>query len=72
MLRDGLWKSINPPIDGMLCLACVEHRLKRGLRQFDFSAAPVNRNQAKICPTLALRLNRRAGLRHHSKPNRKL
>ena len=58
MLHRGLWKSINPQVDGMLCLACVERRLKRGLRRADFTGAPVNASQANICPALATRLKR--------------
>lgn len=40
MLQDDLWKQINPQIIGMLCLACVEKRLKRPLVKEDFSITP--------------------------------
>jgi hypothetical protein len=58
MLKDRLWKRINPSIDGMLCLPCAEKRLGRPLSRRDFKKVPVNSNQARICPELAVRLNR--------------
>lgn len=61
MVRDGLWRSVNPSIDGMLCLACLEKRLRRSLRAGDFTKAPVNHLQAAVCPELATRLARKAG-----------
>lgn len=56
MLRPGLWRSINHKVDGMLCLACVERRLRRGLTSRDFTDARVNEGQARVCPGLAKRL----------------
>ena len=35
MLRDDLWRQINPTIDGMLCIGCVEKRLGRRLQRGD-------------------------------------
>ncbi len=58
MLRFGLWRSINARKDGMLCLACAEWRLRRGLMRRDFIDAPVNRKQALKCPRLAQRLEK--------------
>ena len=58
MLRLGLWRSINFHKDGMLCLACAERRLRRGLMRRDFTDAPVNRQQALKCPRLAQRLEK--------------
>ena len=58
MLRFGLWRSINARGRGMLCLACVERRLRRSLERRDFTDAPVNQRQALKCPALAQRLER--------------
>jgi hypothetical protein len=58
MLWYKVWRSINYKMDGMLCLNCVEKRLGRELTSKDFSKAPINEEQAKICPELALRLNK--------------
>jgi len=58
MLRAGLWRSINRRVDGMLCLRCAERRLRRGLVNFDFTDAPANSGQARICQELATRLSR--------------
>jgi hypothetical protein len=58
MLKDRLWRRINPSIDGMLCLRCAETRLGRPLHRGDFKTLPVNFNQARICPELAARLAR--------------
>jgi len=60
MLWYRVWRSINYKIEGMLCLACVEKRLKRELTSKDFSRALVNAAKAKICPELAMRLARTA------------
>jgi len=43
---------------GVLCLAGVERRLGRDLTVVDFAEAPINAEQAKVCPALALRLSR--------------
>ncbi len=56
MLKLPVWRKINPQIDGMLCLLCAEKRLGRRLKSTDFSNAPVNQGQAKVCPELAARL----------------
>lgn len=58
MLKYKLWRAIHYKIDGMLCLACAEHRLGRPLVRDDFSRAPVNEGQARVCPELALQLAR--------------
>jgi hypothetical protein len=43
MLRDRVWLRANPDGAGMLCVGCVERRLFRRLRPFDFNwDAPVN------------------------------
>lgn len=36
MLKDRLWRKINPSIDGMLRLPCAEKRLGRALTRRDF------------------------------------
>jgi hypothetical protein len=58
MLLYRLWRAINYKMNGMLCLDCAELRLGRPLVAKDFSKAPVNRAQARVCPALALRLKR--------------
>jgi hypothetical protein len=58
ILKDGLWKSINRAIDGMLCLGCAEKRLGRPLSRKDFKKAPLNQGQARVCAELAARLRR--------------
>jgi hypothetical protein len=72
MIRDGLWKSVNPRIDGMLCLMCLERRLGRSLRAFDFAQVPVNTLQAAHCPELAARLERKASPKRTRHSVRKL
>ena len=57
-LKLRVWRKINPVIWGMLCLACAERRLARDLTAADFLKVPVNAEQAKKCPALALRLKR--------------
>jgi hypothetical protein len=58
MLKDRLWKRINPSVDGMLCLPCAEKRLGRSLSRKDFKDVRVNTAQARVCPELAERLGR--------------
>jgi hypothetical protein len=58
MLKDRLWRKINPSIDGMLCLPCAEKRLWRPLTRRDFKNLPVNAGQARVCTELAARLAR--------------
>ncbi len=58
MLRDTLWRSINPLVLGHLCFWCAEDRLGRPLHRGDFSKAPVNRMFAARCAALAERLQR--------------
>lgn len=36
-LLDELWARVNPAIEGMLCLECVEKRLGRQLTPDDFT-----------------------------------
>jgi hypothetical protein len=62
MVRDGLWRSVNRNVDGMLCLACLERRLRRSLRAADFTPAPVNHLQGAVCSELAARLARKGRL----------
>jgi hypothetical protein len=60
MVADGLWRSVNPKMDGMLCLPCLENRLGRSLYARDFQDSRINIEQALVCPELAARLARRA------------
>jgi hypothetical protein len=59
MLRNPLWRQVveRPHRKGMLCLDCVELRLRRPLNADDFTEAPVNAQQAAVCPALARRLS---------------
>ncbi len=56
MLRDALWKRINPADDGMLCIACAEKRLGRQLKPSDFTDAPCNDFHAMFNYDLTLRV----------------
>jgi hypothetical protein len=58
MLKNRLWKRINPSVDGMLCLPCAEKRLGRSLSRKDFKDIPLNISQSRVCPELAARLAR--------------
>lgn len=58
MLKDPIWRSINPLVLGKLCLQCAEDRLGRPLHRGDFSAAPLNQLFAPRCQELATRLKR--------------
>ncbi|MGJ7523315.1 hypothetical protein ACSFA0_22730 [Variovorax sp. LT1P1] len=49
MVEDELWERAHPARWGMLCLACLEHRIKRPLVAADFIDAPVNAWNAKVC-----------------------
>lgn len=42
-----LWLSVMPSIKGMLCIACLESKLKRKLNKTDFPAVSIN--NPKIC-----------------------
>jgi hypothetical protein len=71
MVRDGLWLSVNRNVDGMLCLPCLERRLGRSLRAFDFTRAPINERQARVCADIAERLSRRARQKIHVSASRR-
>ena len=60
MLHDALWAQIASDVETMLCLECAERRLGRPLNGLDFAAVPLNEQQARLCPELAMRLRRRA------------
>jgi len=63
MLRDTIWRTLNPLVLGMLCFRCAEGRLGRPLHGGDFSSAPVNKTFAHGCPALAERLQRRLAVK---------
>lgn len=48
IISDCLWKQVNldrlgrPVVGGMLCIGCVEKKLRRNLNRYDFPAIPVN------------------------------
>ena len=56
MIHNCLWRQANPKMRGMLCLNCLEKRLGRELRPVDFTDAPINEMQAKVCHALEVRL----------------
>ena len=41
-LRDDVWREAHPAVKGMLCIGCVEARLKRELTHHDFEWVPLN------------------------------
>lgn len=42
MVHDSVWHEANPKDKGMLCIGCLESRLKRILKSEDFTGAPIN------------------------------
>ena len=40
---DEVWQQVADPLDGILCLSCLEDRLGRGIREEDLKDIPVNR-----------------------------
>ena len=44
MVKKKIWKIVNPGVDGMLCIGCLEDRLGRQLTAADFTKAPLNHN----------------------------
>ena len=48
MIHDELWAQINPQLEGLLCIGCVEKRLGRKLKPEDF--LPYKTNSYLIVP----------------------
>lgn len=44
MVYRRIWKKINPKINGMLCIGCVEKRLGRKLNTKDFTKCSLNKD----------------------------
>ena len=42
MIQDELWAQINPQLEGLLCIGCVEKRLGRKLKPGDFPSYETN------------------------------
>lgn len=42
MVLDETWDEVVPEREGMLCVGCIERRLKRTLCHTDFTDAPLN------------------------------
>ncbi len=42
MVLDHVWEKANPKKKGMLCVACLEKRLRRKLVAADFNSFPIN------------------------------
>lgn len=57
MIKDVLWKVINPALHGMLCITCAEKRLGRSFEKSDFKDVPVNDPALSVfSPLLLMRL----------------
>jgi hypothetical protein len=56
MLYSRVWKRANPSAKGMLCIRCVEKRLKRKLTPKDFTKFPINTLETKRTAILRNRL----------------
>ncbi|MDO8669493.1 MAG: hypothetical protein Q7K65_04325 [Candidatus Buchananbacteria bacterium] len=41
-IKTNVWLSVVSTINGMLCVGCLEKRLKRQLRADDFTSASIN------------------------------
>jgi hypothetical protein len=41
MLKDEVWKRINPKVEGMLCMDCCEKKLGRKLIAADIHPCPL-------------------------------
>lgn len=48
MVTDEVWDAAHPSNAGMICLACLETRIGRGLHRLDFIDAPINHWNAKV------------------------
>jgi hypothetical protein len=62
MVKPDVWAAtgIGPKaFDGVLCIGCLEARLKRRLTPDDFTACPVNCGRGGKSPRLLRRLGRR-------------
>ena len=67
MVRDEVWAASGlAPRDGYLCIGCLEKRLGRRLRPYDFTDAPVNGGTWKTA-----RLLDRLGVRRARSPVRR-
>ena len=42
MIQNDLWEQVNPNKNGMMCIGCVEEKLKRELTPEDFTNCPLN------------------------------
>ena len=42
MVQNKIWDKVNPQIEGMLCIGCLEDRMGRKLKPKDFTKCPVN------------------------------
>lgn len=48
MVQDVLWDEVNPDVEGMLCIGCLEKRLGRILQPSDFpSSVPLNADTSR-------------------------
>jgi hypothetical protein len=52
MVHDEVWIEANPKGRGMLCIGCLEMRLRRLLTKDDFTDAPVNSMWLTVGSTL--------------------
>jgi hypothetical protein len=57
MVKDIIWLKANPKRKGMLCINCLEKRLKHRLTSEDFTGCPLNKkNVFQKSPLLQSRL----------------
>lgn len=56
MVHDHIWYSVARQNE-MLCIPCLEKRLKRQLRAYDFTGAPINYGCFGYTPTHQHRVN---------------
>lgn len=58
MVKNSLWIDAGMPLHGggMLCIGCIERRLKRKLTKNDFIDAPINKDYTRMSKRLLNRL----------------
>ena len=56
MVKNEIWKKVNPELTGMLCITCLERKLGRQLKSEDFTDCLLNKRKDKSSLLLS-RLN---------------
>ena len=52
MVKDAIWKIVNPKDRGMLCIGCAEHELGRALTPSDFTDCALNKSIKNETPRI--------------------